>query len=357
MTVKTLKIGNKSIGPGYPVFFIAEAGVNHNGSLKIALKMVDAAKRAGADAIKFQTFKTNNLILPNAPKSKYHIETTGTDKKQTWFDLLKTQELSADYHYKIIQHCKKKRIIFLSTPYDKESVDMLEKLKVKAYKIASTDNNNLPLLRYIAKKGKPMFISTAMTNIQEIEDTVNCVKQYVPNKFVLMQCTGNYPSKASDSNLKVMLTYKRKFKCLYGYSDHTLDYINPIAATAMGASIYEKHFTLDKKMRGPDHRMSLLPHELEKTIKMIRETTSALGINEKNVLKTEKHNRLRLKKSLVSKNFIKKGEKFKMEMFGIKRPATGLPPKELYNISKFIASKNVKANSTLKSNMIRKVKK
>ena len=140
---------------------IAEIGPNHNGSLKIALKMVDVAKKVGADAIKFQTFKTNNLILPNAPKAKYHIETTGNDKKQTWFDLLKTRELSYQMHKKIIEHCKKQKIIFLSTPYDEESVDMLEKFKIKAYKVASTDNNNIPLLRYIAKKGKPMLISTA----------------------------------------------------------------------------------------------------------------------------------------------------------------------------------------------------
>ena len=294
--MKLLKIGNRSIGHGSHVFFIAEAGVNHNGSLKIALKMVDAAKEAGADAIKFQTFNTKNLILPNAPKSKYHIETTGGDKKQRWFDLLKTQELSYLMHKKIIEYCKKKKIIFLSTPYDKESVDMLEKFKVKAYKVASTDSNNIPLISYIAKKRKPMFISTAMTNLGEIRDLVNCVKKYIPNKFVLMQCTGNYPSANSDSNLKVMLTYKKLFNCLYGYSDHTLDHINPIAATSLGASVYEKHFTLNKKMYGPDHRMSLLPSELKKTIQIIRQTSLALGEEKKVVLGSEKYNRIKLKK-------------------------------------------------------------
>ena len=270
--MKAIKIGNKNIGTGLPVFFIAEAGVNHNGSLKIALKMVDVAKNCGADAIKFQSFKTENLILPQAPKSKYHIETTGSDKKQTWFNLLKTQELSFEMHKKIIKYCKKRKIIFLSTPYDEESVDMLEKLNVEAYKIASTDNTNLPLLNYIAKKRKPMFISTAMTNIREVQDAVKCVKKYIPNKFVLLQCTGNYPSKNLDSNLKVMLTYKKKFRCLYGYSDHTLDFINPVAATALGASVYEKHFTLDRKLDGPDHRMSLLPSELKRTIEIITKT-------------------------------------------------------------------------------------
>ena len=354
--MKSLKIDNKNIGPGFPVFFIAEAGVNHNGSLKIALKMVDVAKKAGADAIKFQTFKTSNLILPNAPKSKYHIETTGNDKKQTWFDLLKTQELSYQMHKKIIEHCKKRKIIFLSTPYDEESVDMLEKFKIKAYKVSSTDNTNIPLLCYIAKKRKPMFISTAMTNIREVQDVVKCVKKYIPTKFVLMQCTGNYPSKNLDSNLNVMLTYKKNFKCLYGYSDHTLDFINPVAATALGASVYEKHFTLDRKLSGPDHRMSLLPFELKKTIEIIRKTKTVLGSGEKQVLDSERHNRLRLKKSLVTKIFIKKGEKLDRNKVAIKRPGTGLRPKEIFSIINYVALKNIQANSVLKRKMLKRIK-
>jgi len=354
--MKSLKIGKKNIGPDFPVFFIAEAGVNHNGSLKIALKMVDVAKKAGADAIKFQTFKTKNLILPNAPKSKYHIETTGNDKMQTWFDLLKTQELSYQMHRKIIEYCKRQKIIFLSTPYDKESVDMLEKLKIKAYKVASTDNNNIPLLRYIAKKGKPMLISTAMANIREVQDAVKCVKRHIPNKFVLMQCTGNYPSKNLDSNLKVMLAYKKKFRCLYGYSDHTLDFINPVAATALGASVYEKHFTLDKKLNGPDHRMSLLPFELKKTIEIIKKTKIALGNEVKQVLDSERHNRLRLKKSLVTKSFIQKGEKLNRNKIAIKRPGTGLPPKEIFNIMNYVALKDINANSVLKKKMLKRIK-
>ena len=354
--MKTIKIGNKNIGTGQPVFFIAEAGVNHNGSLKIALKMVDVAKKAGADAIKFQTFKTNNLILPNAPKSKYHIETTGNDKKQTWFNLFKTQELSYQMHRKIIEYCKKKKIIFLSTPYDEESVDMLEKFRIKAYKVASTDNNNIPLLSYIAKKRKPMLISTAMADIKEVQEVVKCVKRYIPNKFVLMQCTGNYPSKNLDSNLKVMLTYKKKFRCLYGYSDHTLDFINPVAATALGASVYEKHFTLDRKLDGPDHRMSLLPSELKRTIEIIKKTKIALGNEEKQVLDSERHNRLRLKKSLVTKSFIKKGEKLNKNKVAIKRPGTGLPPKKIFDIANCVAVRDIHANSVLKRQMLKRVK-
>ena len=260
-------------------------------------------------------------------------------------------------HNKIIKYCKKKGIIFLSTPYDEESVDMLEKFKVKAYKTASTDNSNIPLLNYIAKKKKPMLISTAMANMDEVRDAVNCVKKHIPNKFVLMQCTGNYPSKNEDSNLKVMLAYKKNFNCLYGYSDHTAGYINPIAATALKASVYEKHFTLDKNMKGPDHRMSLTPLELKETIKIIRETEQSLGTTEKKVLKSEQHNRIRLKKSLVSKKFINKACDKGADFILTQRPGTGLLPKKIYSISNFIASKNIKPNLTIKSTMIRKIKK
>jgi sialic acid synthase SpsE len=259
-------------------------------------------------------------------------------------------------HKKIIKHCKKRKIIFLSTPYDEESVDMLEKFKIKAYKVASTDNTNLPLLHYIAKKGKPMFISTAMSNIMEVQDAVKCVKRYIPNKFVLMQCTGNYPSKNSDSNLSVMLTYKKNFGCLYGYSDHTLDFINPVAATALGASVYEKHFTLDRKLDGPDHRMSLLPSELKKTIEIIKNTKIALGNGKKQILDSEKHNRRRLKKSLVTKTLIKKGEKLNKNKLAIKRPGTGLPPKAIFNMMSYVALRDIKANSVLKKKMLKRIK-
>jgi len=201
-----------------------------------------------------------------------------------------------------------------------------------------------------------MFISTAMTNIREVQDAVKCVKKYIPTKFVLMQCTGNYPSKNLDSNLKVMLTYKKKFGCLYGYSDHTLDFINPGAATALGASVYEKHFTLDKKLYGPDHRMSLLPSELKKTIEIIKKTKIALGNEEKEVLDSEKHNRLRLKKSLVTKSFIKKGEKLNKNKLAIKRPGTGLPPKEIFSIINYVALKDISANSVLKRKMLKRIK-
>ena len=272
-----IKIGNRLIGKNKPIFFIAEAGVNHNGSLDTAKKLIDAAKDAGANAVKFQTFFTEEIILAKALKSSYHVETTGKDENQSWMDLLKTQEMSFNMHVKLIEYCKKKKIIFLSTPYDFKSVDLLCQFNVPAFKIASTDMNNYQLLEHISKKGKPIILSTGMSSQEEVKLSLNFLLNLKVKKIVLMHCTGSYPTNIKDSNLNVIKNYKKLFsdKCLYGYSDHTKEFINPIAASAIGISVYEKHFTLSKKMPGPDHRMSLNPIELKETIKLIRQTDSS----------------------------------------------------------------------------------
>ncbi len=253
------KIENKLIGKDQPIFFIAEAGVNHNGSLDKAKKLVDVAKECGADAVKFQSFITDEIILPNAPKSKYHKETTGEDVKQSWTELLKTQEMSKKMHENLIEYCKNKKIIFLSTPYEEKSADLLDSFGMPAFKIASTDNNNNKLLKHVAAKGKPIILSTAMSSEEEVVESMNFLFKVGATEIVLMQCTGSYPSDLRDSNLNVIKKYKEIFKdkCLFGYSDHTENFINPIAASAIGISMYEKHFTLDKKLEGPDHRISL----------------------------------------------------------------------------------------------------
>ena len=189
-----ISIANRKVGDNHPLFFIAEAGVNHNGSLKLGKKLVDMAKRSGADAVKFQTFKAEELNTKTAPKSSYHIRTTGDDDKQTWFELLKTQELSLPMHQSLIKYCREKEIMFLSTPYGKESADLLESLEVPAFKIASTDTNNIPFLRYVAKKGIPMILSTAMCTMEEVEEAVSAVRDEGLNEIVVLQCTGNYPT-------------------------------------------------------------------------------------------------------------------------------------------------------------------
>ena len=329
--MKELKIEDKMIGDDHPVFFIAEAGVNHNGSIEFGKQLINIADKAGANAVKFQTFKTENIITPNAPKSTYHVETTGDDMEQTWFELLKTQEMSRNMHVELIDYCNNKGIIFLSTPYDEESADLLEELEVPAYKIASTDTNNTPLLRYIAQKGRPMILSSAMATMEEVEEAVSTVRDEGLEDVAVLQCTGNYPAKLSDSNLRVLHTYREKLNCIVGYSDHTPDLINPVAATAMGANIYEKHFTIDKSLPGPDHRMSLNPKELEQTVKAIRHTELALGIDEKKLLNDEKENRIKLRKSIIAIRDIRKGETIDEKSIAIMRPGTGLEPK-LYDI-------------------------
>ena len=326
------KIQNKMVGDGHPLFFIAEAGVNHNGSIDMGKQLINIAVEAGADAVKFQTFKTENIIIKNAPKSTYHIETTGGDKEQSWFDLLKTQEMSKRMHVELIEYCNKKDIIFLSTPYDEESADLLEDLNVPAFKIASTDTSNISLLNYIAKKGRPMILSSAMATMEEVELSVSTVRAEGLNEIAMLQCTGNYPAKLADTNLRVIETYQKQLKCIVGYSDHTPDLINPVAATAMGAKIYEKHFTIDRSLPGPDHRMALELDELKQTIKAIRDTELALGNSIKQVLESEKENRDKLRKSIVSKLNIKKDDIITMDMLSFKRPGDGIQPADLNNV-------------------------
>tara|TARA_B110000014_G_scaffold261513_1_gene253375 strand:+ start:576 stop:1643 length:1068 start_codon:yes stop_codon:yes gene_type:complete len=349
------KIADKMIGENYPIFFIAEAGVNHNGSLEKAKKLIDIAKDSGADAVKFQSFVTEEIILPNAPKSTYHIETTGEDNKQSWTELLKTQEMSKKMHSDLIEYCKKKKIIFLSTPYDEKSSDLLDNFGIPAFKIASSDNNNHQLLKYIAKKNKPIILSTAMSSEEEVCTSMNFLSKVGAKEIVLMQCTGSYPTELQDSNLNIIKKYKKLFKnkCLFGYSDHTEKFINPVAASAIGISVYEKHFTLDKKLDGPDHRMSLDPDELKKTIKLIRQTEASLGVFEKKVLKCEVENKNKLKKSLVARNKISKGTKISYNLITSKRPGTGINPSEIDNIVGKISNIDIEKNTVLKKNMFK----
>lgn len=324
-----IRIRNRLLGDGHPVFFIAEAGVNHNGSIDLGRKLVDAAVEAGADAVKFQTFITEKLNTRTAPKSTYHVETTGDDKKQTWFELLKTQEMSRGMHEELIAYCERRSILFLSTPYDAESANMLFEIGVPAFKLASTDTSNLPLLRQIARKGRPMILSTAMCDMREVKQAVAAVRAEGLQDLVVLQCTGNYPARLADSNLRVMATYRRTLKCLVGYSDHTVEMINPVAAVALGASVYEKHLTLDKTLPGPDHRLSLSPIELRETIQAIRQTELALGSARKRVLPAEQENRQKLRKSLVAAADLKAGELLTTEKVEAKRPGTGISPDSL----------------------------
>ncbi|MBN2121129.1 MAG: N-acetylneuraminate synthase [Candidatus Omnitrophica bacterium] len=326
----TITIGGRIVGEAEPVFIIAEAGVNHNGDIELAKRLVDIAKESGADAVKFQTFKTENIIIPSAPKSTYHIETTGAE--QSWFELLKTQELDKKAHRILFEYCKKREIVFLSTPYDEESADLLEELPVSAFKVASTDANNIPFLRYLARKRLPIILSTGMCTLGEVRESVEAIKSEGCQDLMLLHCTADYPAKLEDANLRAMLTLKNEFNLLVGYSDHIPDCINPIAATALGARVYEKHFTLDKSLPGPDHRASLNPKELKELVDSIRKTEAALGSSVKKCTSAEQENRIKLRKSILTKVDIPKDTPIDSSMIEIKRPGFGLEPKYYHSL-------------------------
>ncbi|MBU5591095.1 N-acetylneuraminate synthase [Clostridium sp. MSJ-4] len=306
-----------------PCFIIAEAGVNHNGDINIAKKLVDAAVEAGVDAVKFQTFKVENLVTKKAPKADYQKETTGTGNQ---YEMLKKLELSYEDHIILKKYCEEKGILFISTPFDFESVDLLEKLNIPLYKISSGDLTNIPLLKYIAKLNKPMIVSTGMANLGEVEVAIEAINETGNNKISLLHCTSNYPTNYKDVNLNAMNTLKNAFKLPVGYSDHTVGIEVPIAAVTMGACIVEKHFTLDKSMEGPDHKASLNPEELRKMLLGIRNIEEAFGDGIKKCNSNEESSKKVARKSIVARVNIEKGQTISYENITFKRPANGISP-------------------------------
>jgi len=322
-----IRLKTRTISHENSCFIIAEAGVNHNGDLELAKKLIDIAVDAGADAVKFQTFVADEIILQNAPKAQYHIETTGDDHEQSWYELLKSQELNREQHIELITYCKTKNITFLSTPYDWPSIDLLDELDLPLFKVASTDANNFPLLRYMAKKGRPMILSTAMSSLEEIKKSVALIKAEGVEDLVVLQCTGSYPAPAGQANIKAMQQISKECDVAVGYSDHLPGYNAAIISVALGACVYEKHFTLSRDLPGPDHRASLEPDELKELIHSIRQTESMLGNGNKRVMPCEEENRIKLRKFIVARKAIKKGEIFTNQNLTTKRTGgKGLEP-------------------------------
>lgn len=308
------------------VFIIAEAGVNHNGSIELAKKMIDIASKSGADAVKFQTFKTENLVTKDAKKAKYQEKNSGTEENQ--FQMLKKLELDIDTHKMLIDYCKRKEIIFMSTPFDLDSVDMLSNLGLEIFKIPSGEIVNLPYLRAIGKLNKKVILSTGMANLQEVKDAFNILISSGTNKknITILHANTEYPTPMEDVNLKAMITIENELGTDIGYSDHTLGIEVPIAAAAMGAKVIEKHFTLDRKMEGPDHKASLEPNELNAMVKAIRNIEKALGDGIKIPSKSESKNIKVARKSIVANCEIKKGDLLNEDNLAIKRPGTGVSP-------------------------------
>ncbi|MBA7566515.1 N,N'-diacetyllegionaminic acid synthase [subsurface metagenome] len=307
------------------VFIIAEAGVNHNGSLDLAYQLIDVAKDAGADAVKFQTFKAENVVSRLADKAEYQKKATGSDKSQ--LEMIKKLEISFEDFVKLKKYCDKKEIMFLSTPFDHQSIDFLYDL-VDIYKIPSGEIINYSYLKHIAAKNKPIIMSTGMANLGEVEEAINTIRIFNSGAQIsLLHCTTNYPTPYEEVILKAMQTLAAAFKLPVGYSDHTLGIEVPVAAVAMGAKIIEKHFTLDKNLPGPDHKASLEPDELKEMVKAIRNIEMALGDGIKKPNKSEIEIMKVARRSLIATRDIRAGEIIKESDMAIKRPGTGILPK------------------------------
>lgn len=311
------------------VFIIAEAGVNHNGSIDLAKKLIDEASRSGADAVKFQTFKAKNLVSKDAQKADYQKETT--DKEETHFAMIKKLELDIDDHKELISYCHSKNIMFLSSPFDQDSIKLLKDLGLGIFKIPSGEITNLPFLRDIGKLDKKVILSTGMADIAEIGDALDILIEMGTKKenITVLHANTMYPTPMEDVNLRAMTTIGNTFDIDYGYSDHTLGIEVDIAAVAMGASCIEKHFTLDKDMEGPDHKASLEPDELKAMVKAIRNIEIALGSSIKKPSKSELPNIKAARKSIVAKTKIQQGDILSDNNLSIKRPGNGISPMRL----------------------------
>lgn len=320
--------------------------MNHNGNIKLAKKLIDAAKEAGADAVKFQTFQTDKLVSFNAKKAQYQIENTGSSESQ--YEMIKALELSYAEFNELKNYSDKTGIIFLSTPFDHESVDFLDRLGISLFKIPSGEITNIPLLEQIGKKEKPVILSTGMSTLGEVEEAIEALISNGATKITLLHCTTSYPAPVESVNLSAMKTLRCAFKFPVGYSDHTEGITIPIAAAALGATVIEKHFTLDKTLPGPDHKSSLEPDELREMIKAIRNTELSIGDGIKKPEEAEIKNMTVARKSIVAKRDIKAGEILTKENISLKRPGDGIQPKYFNTIIGTSVKKDIKKDSTLK---------
>ncbi len=329
------------------VLIIAEAGVNHNGSIQLAFDLIDAAVDAGADAVKFQTFKSENLVSKNTQKAEYQKRTS--DALESQFEMLQKLELNFEDYKKLNDYCHERNIMFLSTPFDHSSIDLLNELELKIFKIPSGEITNLPYLRHIGSLEKKVILSTGMSILNEISDALNILIESGTKKenIVVLHANSMYPTPMEDVNLNAMRTIKQELGVAVGYSDHTLGIEVDIAAVAMGASIIEKHFTLDKSMSGPDHKASIEPNELKAMVKAIRNIEKAIGNEMKIVTPSEQENRNIVRKSITANCTIKKGEKFTEDNLTTKRPGTGISPMKWDDIIGTIALNDYEADELI----------
>ena len=329
------------------VFIIAEAGVNHNGSIDLAKKLIDAAADSGADAVKFQTFKAQNLATKYAKKAKYQKNLTKQNESQ--YKMLKKLELNKEMHLELINYCVSKKIKFLSSPFDHESIELLNELDLDIFKIPSGEITNLPYLRHIGKLKKKIILSTGMSNMDEIKIALDILinSGTKKNNIIVLHANTEYPTPMEDVNLKAMVSIGQELDVNFGYSDHTLGIEVDIAAVAMGAKCIEKHFTLNCNMEGPDHKASLEPKKLKEMVKAIRNIEKALGSNIKKPSKSELPNIQIARKSIVARTKIKKGDVLNENNITVKRPGGGISPMNWDNVIKSRAKKNYKEDEQI----------
>lgn len=312
------------------VYIIAEAGVNHNGNLEFAKEMVDKAKESGADCIKFQTFVSKNIVSKSADKADYQKQ--HTDSSESQLQMLRKLELSFDNFIELKEYCKLREIVFLSTAFDFDSIDFLNELDMGIWKIPSGDITNLPYLIKIAKLNKPIILSTGMSTIKDIKVALIALRDNGSGEITVLHCTTEYPTPYEDVNLRAMNTIKEEFNVPVGYSDHSKGIEIPIAAVAMGATVIEKHFTLNRNMEGPDHKASLEPDELKAMVSAIRNVELAIGSKDKQPAESEKKNMAIARKSIIANRSIKKGEIFTEDNLTVKRPGNGISPMRWFEL-------------------------
>lgn len=320
------------------VFIIAEAGVNHNGDINLAKKLIDVAKESGADAVKFQTFISEKVVSRYAMKAEYQNE--NTQSKETQLEMVRKLELSFDEFFELSEYCRKKGIEFLSTAFDFESIDFLDSLEMRTWKIPSGDITNLPYLIKIANLNQTVILSTGMSTIEDIRSAVTTLKDNGSGDITILHCTTEYPTPYGDVNLSAMKTIETEFAVPVGYSDHTKGIEISIAAVAMGATIIEKHFTLDRSMKGPDHKASLEPEELKYMVTAIRNVEVAIGSSAKKPAESEQKNMAIARKSIIVKCNIRKGEIFTEDNLTVKRPGMGISPMRWFDVLGQTASRD-----------------
>tara|TARA_B100002019_G_scaffold292024_1_gene313911 strand:+ start:2357 stop:3403 length:1047 start_codon:yes stop_codon:yes gene_type:complete len=335
MIFKKKKILNKNFKK---VYFIAEIGVNHNGNLALAKKMIIAAKKSGADAVKFQTFKAEDLVTPKTQKVKYQKSTTSPE--ETHYEMIKSLELSEKNHLILKNFCKNRKIDFISTPYGLKAAKYLSKIRCEIFKTASADIVDLEMHEYLAKKNKPVLISTGMATMEEIKECVDIYRKYKNNKFILLHCVSNYPCSTSSLNLNVLIDLKNTFKCKIGYSDHSIGSDASTLSVALGAKVIEKHFTINKKLKGPDQLASILPKEFSEMVNNVNKAILILGKKNKKCQNEEKQMSRVSRKSITFNKNIKKNMIIKKNDLTLKRPGTGL----FYNKINSIIGKKAKKN-------------